>query len=89
MLFDFKNPKYDSKGNPTWKKKLKDKDYFLSIGIPEQDAIQLARIMRRAKLLDSWVDMGGKGIGLSSFIGFIPVYVLSLPPPSVALSPSC
>ena len=55
----------------------------MSCGIPEEDARLLAKIKHRAMLLDGGGKVAGitLPVGIGGAIGFIPVYVLTLPTP--------
>ncbi|KAL9100386.1 MAG: hypothetical protein Q9163_004229 [Psora crenata] len=66
------NLKRDDKGNIIGPLKLKDENYYMKLGIPKEDAALLAKVKRRAKLLDGSHE-SFLGLGLSSVIGFVPV----------------
>lgn len=61
--------KYTSK---TGRKNKKDQKYFeAELHIPREDALVLAKLMKRAKLIDGF-QIGPMRLGVGTLIGFVP-----------------
>jgi len=65
----------DRNGHSAGKTKKTKKDvyyYHIMCGMPEHDAKILVTVKRRAKFLDSGLNLGFTKIGVSTFIGLVP-----------------